>query len=73
MNTHHIEEEEIILFIFIIILLFEVSNPESRASRSYYMRSPKSEAPHNKRNRKQRIENKNFNLSETVYSTIHNF
>jgi len=30
-------------------------------------------APHNKKNREQRRENKNFNLPETVYSTIHNF
>jgi len=41
---------------------------------SYY-RNTTSElgAPHNKRNRKQRIENKNFNLLETVYSAIHGF
>jgi len=31
------------------------------------------ETPHNIRNKKQRIENKNFNLSETMYSTIHDF
>ena len=29
--------------------------------------------PHNKRNKKQRTENKNFNLSEIMYCGIHSF
>ena len=28
---------------------------------------------HNERNREQKTKNKNFNLSETVYSIIHDF